>query len=62
MDSTQRGRRTAVTNVRVFDGRQLLPLETVVIEGSRIISSGVAESRSPAMINVRARIADSSAR
>src|SRR5580658_5593923 len=43
MDSTQRGRRTAVTNVRVFDGRQLLPLDTVVIEGSRIISGGVAD-------------------
>src|SRR5260370_29500691 len=30
------GRRSAVTNVRVFDGRQLLPLGTVVIEGDRI--------------------------
>ena len=28
--------RTAVTNVRVFDGRQLLPPGTVVIEGGRI--------------------------
>ena len=44
MGSTQRGRRTAVTNVLVFDGRQqLLPLGTVVIEGSRIISGGVAD-------------------
>jgi imidazolonepropionase-like amidohydrolase len=43
MDSTPRGVRTAVTNVRVFDGRQLLPLGTVVIEGSRIIFSGVAD-------------------
>ncbi|HEY6479702.1 MAG TPA: amidohydrolase family protein [Streptosporangiaceae bacterium] len=30
------GARTAVTNVRVFDGRQLLPPATVVIEGARI--------------------------
>ena len=29
-------RRTAVTNVRVFDGRQLQAPDTVVIEGSRI--------------------------
>jgi imidazolonepropionase-like amidohydrolase len=29
-------RRIAVTNVRVFDGRQLLPAGTVVIEGDRI--------------------------
>ncbi|MDQ2812459.1 MAG: amidohydrolase family protein [Actinomycetota bacterium] len=29
-------RRIAVTNVRVFDGRQLLPPGTVVIEGARI--------------------------
>ena len=28
--------RTAVTNVRVFDGRRLLPPDTVVIEGDRI--------------------------
>jgi len=27
-------RRIAVTNVRVFDGRQLLPPGTVVIEGT----------------------------
>jgi len=40
MDSRQRAVRTAVTNVRVFDGRQLLPLGTVVIEGSRIGASG----------------------
>jgi imidazolonepropionase-like amidohydrolase len=38
MGSTERARRTAVTNVRVFDGRQLLPLGTVVIEGDRIAS------------------------
>ena len=43
MDSRQRAVRTAVTNVRVFDGRQLLPLGTVVIEGSRIGASGVAD-------------------
>lgn len=43
MDSTQRAVRIAVTNVRVFDGRQLLPLGTVVIEGSRIGASGVAD-------------------
>jgi imidazolonepropionase-like amidohydrolase len=36
MGSTERARRTAVTNVRVFDGRQLLPLGTVVIEADRI--------------------------
>src|ERR1700677_994624 len=36
MGSTERAPRTAVTNVRVFDGRQLLPLGTVVIEGGRI--------------------------
>ncbi len=38
MGSTARAARprTAVTNVRVFDGRQLLPLGTVVIEGDRI--------------------------
>ena len=29
-------RRTAVTNVRVFDGRQLRAPDTVVIEGGRI--------------------------
>ena len=28
--------RTAVTNVRVFDGRQLQPPDTVVIEAGRI--------------------------
>jgi imidazolonepropionase-like amidohydrolase len=33
-----------VTNVRVFDGRQLQPLGTVVIEGSRIGAEGVADS------------------
>jgi imidazolonepropionase-like amidohydrolase len=38
MGSTERAPRTAVTNVRVFDGRQLLPLGTVVIEGDRIAS------------------------
>ena len=32
-------RRTAVTNVRVFDGRQLLAPDTVVIEGGRISSA-----------------------
>jgi imidazolonepropionase-like amidohydrolase len=32
-------RRTAVTNVRVFDGRQLQAPDTVVIEGSRISSN-----------------------
>ena len=39
MGSTERAAarpRTAVTNVRAFDGRQLLPLGTVVIEGTRI--------------------------
>ncbi len=38
MGSTERAARprTAVTNVRAFDGRQLLPLGTVVIEGDRI--------------------------
>ncbi len=35
--------RTAVTNVRVFDGRQLQPLGTVVIEGGRIGAEGVAD-------------------
>ncbi len=35
--------RTAVTNVRVFDGRQLQTLGTVVIEGSRIGAEGVAD-------------------
>jgi imidazolonepropionase-like amidohydrolase len=34
--------RTAVTNVRVFDGRQLMPLGTVVIEGDRIGSANTA--------------------
>ena len=34
--SDQAGPRTAVTNVRVFDGRQLQPPGTVVIEGDRI--------------------------
>ena len=43
MDSRQRAVRTAVTNVRVFDGRQLQPLGTVLIEGSRIGASGVAD-------------------
>lgn len=39
MGSTERAAarpKTAVTNVRVFDGRQLLPLGTVVIEAGRI--------------------------
>jgi imidazolonepropionase-like amidohydrolase len=36
MTSAERSHRTAVTNVRVFDGRQLMPLGTVVIEAGRI--------------------------
>jgi hypothetical protein len=32
--------RTAVTNVRVFDGRRLRPPETVVIEAGRISVGG----------------------
>ena len=43
MGSAERPHRTAVTNVRVFDGRQLLPLGTVVMEGGRIGASGVAD-------------------
>lgn len=43
MGSAGRPHRTAVTNVRVFDGRQLLPLGTVVIEAGRIGASGVAD-------------------
>jgi imidazolonepropionase-like amidohydrolase len=43
MGSAERPHRTAVTNVRVFDGRQLLSLGTVVIEGGRIGASGVAD-------------------
>jgi len=42
MGSAERPQRTAVTNVRVFDGRQLLPLGTVVIEAGRIGRDGVA--------------------
>jgi imidazolonepropionase-like amidohydrolase len=38
--SEQTGPRTAITNVRVFDGRQLQPPGTVVIEGDRIGSDG----------------------
>lgn len=34
--SEHAGPRTAITNVRVFDGRQLQPPSTVVIEGDRI--------------------------
>ena len=42
--SDRAGPRTAVTNVRVFDGRQLQPPGTVVIEGDRIGSdAGGAE-------------------
>ena len=42
MGSGEQPHRTAVTNVRVFDGRQLLPLGTVVIEADRIGHDGIA--------------------
>jgi imidazolonepropionase-like amidohydrolase len=42
MGSAERPQRTAVTNVRVFDGRQLLPPGTVVIEADRIGFDGAA--------------------
>ena len=42
MGSAERSKRTAVTNVRVFDGRLLLPLGTVVIEAGRIGFAGIA--------------------
>ena len=41
--------RTAVTNVRVFDGRHLRPPGTVVIEGDRI---GAAQKSSGAALAV----------
>ncbi|MGD0066728.1 MAG: amidohydrolase family protein [Streptosporangiaceae bacterium] len=42
MGSAERPQRTAVTNVRVFDGRQLRPAGTVVIEADRIGFDGAA--------------------
>jgi imidazolonepropionase-like amidohydrolase len=45
--------RTAVTNVRVFDGRQLRPPGTVVIEGGRI--SSAAKSSGGASVTVMYR-------
>ncbi len=43
MGSAERPQRTAVTNVRVFDGRQLLSAATVVIEADRIGFDGTAD-------------------
>ncbi|MGH9421816.1 MAG: hypothetical protein ACRD3J_17700 [Thermoanaerobaculia bacterium] len=31
---------TAITNVRLFDGTKVIPLATVVIDGSRIVAAG----------------------